>query len=146
MRRAVLLRVAPVRRDGAFERGGVVLRHVRRLRVAGHLHALGAAVLELREPRAHLYRGFAAMGAVLRKKIQAWAEGDPHRAIVAAPQKGNTAVPPCQVVCEGPVPAGRARAVTAVNVLADVALLAVFVLSCMSVVSSSYNPFIYFQF
>ena len=52
----------------------------------------------------------------------------------------------CQVVCEGPVPAGRARAVTAVNVLADVALLAVFVLSCMSVVSSSYNPFIYFQF
>ena len=82
----------------------------------------------------------------LRKKIQAWAEGDPHRAIVAAPQKGNTAVPPCQVVCEGPVPAGRARAVTAVNVLADVALLAVFVLSCMSVVSSSYNPFIYFQF
>ena len=45
----------------------------------------------------------------LRKKIQAWAEGDPHRAIVAAPQKGNTAVPPCQVVCEGPVPAGRAR-------------------------------------
>ena len=42
--------------------------------------------------------------------------------------------------------AGRARAVTAVNVLADVALLAVFVLSCMSVVSSSYNPFIYFQF
>ena len=82
----------------------------------------------------------------LRKKIQAWVEGDPHRAIVAAPQKGNTAVPPCQVVCEGPVPAGRARAVTAVNVLADVALLAVFVLSCMSVVSSSYNPFIYFQF
>lgn len=82
----------------------------------------------------------------LRKKIQAWAEGDPHRAIVAAPQKGNTAVPPCQVVCEGPVPAGRARAVTAVNVLADVALLVVFVLSCMSVVSSSYNPFIYFQF
>ena len=82
----------------------------------------------------------------LRKKIQAWAEGDSHRAIVAAPQKGNTAVPPCQVVCEGPVSAGRARAVTAVNVLADVALLAVFVLSCMSVVSSSYNPFIYFQF
>lgn len=82
----------------------------------------------------------------LRKKIQAWAEGDPHRAIVAAPQKGNTAVPPCQVVCEGSVAAGRARVVAAVNVLADAALLGVFVLSCMSVVSSSYNPFIYFQF
>lgn len=82
----------------------------------------------------------------LRKKIQAWAEGDPRRAIVAAPQKGNAAVPPCQVVLEGEVAPARARVVAAVNVLADVALLAVFVLSCMSVVSSSYNPFIYFQF
>lgn len=62
--RAVLLRVAPVRRDGAHERGGVVLRHVRCLRVARYLHAVGAAVVELREPRARVHRGVAALGAV----------------------------------------------------------------------------------
>ncbi|MCI9262895.1 MBOAT family protein [uncultured Adlercreutzia sp.] len=83
----------------------------------------------------------------LRKRLQAWAEGDPRRAVVAAPQKGNTAVPPCQAVLEAPAATpARARAVTAVNVAVDAALIAVFVLSAMSVVSSSYNPFIYFQF
>ena len=83
----------------------------------------------------------------LRKKLQAWAEGDARRAIVAAPAKGNEAVPPCQAELAAPAASpARARAVLAVNVAADVALLAVLVLSAMSVVSSSYNPFIYFQF
>lgn len=81
----------------------------------------------------------------LRKKIQAWAEGRSGK-VVAAPQKGNEAVPPCQVVLEGEGLPGRRRVVAAANVLCDIALLAVFVLSCMAVVSSSYNPFIYFQF
>ncbi|MCI8306168.1 MAG: MBOAT family protein [Enterorhabdus sp.] len=83
----------------------------------------------------------------LRKKLEAWAEGDRHRSIVAAPAKGNTAVPPCQALCEGAVVApGRARVLAVVNGLVDVSLVAVFVLSAMAVVSSSYNPFIYFQF
>ncbi|NHM15568.1 MBOAT family protein [Eggerthellaceae bacterium zg-887] len=83
----------------------------------------------------------------LRKKLEAWAEGDAHREIVAAPQKGNEAVPPCQVTLAHPAATpARARVVSAVNVAVDAALFAVFVLSCMSVASSSYNPFIYFQF
>ena len=66
---------------------------------------------------------------------------------MAAPAKGNSAVPPCQALCEGVVVApGRARVLAAVNALVDVALVAVFVLSAMAIVSSSYNPFIYFQF
>ena len=83
----------------------------------------------------------------LRKKLEAWAQGDGRRKVVAAPEKGNTAVPPCQAVLVAPAAsAGRARVVAVANVLVDVALLGVLVLSSMSVVSSSYNPFIYFQF
>ena len=82
-----------------------------------------------------------------RKKLQAWAEGDPRRRVVAAPAKGNEAVPPCEAVLEGSAASpARARAVVAVNALVDAALLAVLVLSSMSIVSSAYNPFIYFQF
>lgn len=56
-------------------------------------------------------------------------------------------MPPCQVELAAPAASpARARAVLAVNVAVDAALVAVFVLSAMSVVSSSYNPFIYFQF
>ena len=97
----------------------------------------------------------------LRKKLQAWVENDPDCKIVAAPVKGNTAVPPCQVVlpsiCTGSVDEENAvtavstltyrrRMVTAINFLVDIALLVVFLISCASIVSSSYNPFIYFQF
>ena len=83
----------------------------------------------------------------LRKKIQAWAEDDLGCAIIAAPEKGNEAVPPCQVVVSGEkVKAVRLRVVGLVNVFVDIALLIVLVLSSFSVVSSSYNPFIYFQF
>lgn len=42
--------------------------------------------------------------------------------------------------------AARRKALLLVNALVDLTLLGVFVLSCMSVASSSYNPFIYFQF
>lgn len=83
----------------------------------------------------------------IRKKIQAWAEGDSKREIIAAPEKGNAMVPPCQIMLNSSaVSISRKRAVVAVNILADVTLFAVFVLSCFSVVSSGYNPFIYFQF
>ncbi|MCI8366280.1 MAG: MBOAT family protein [Eggerthellaceae bacterium] len=82
----------------------------------------------------------------LRKKLEAWAAGDPKRAVVAAPAKGNEAVPPCEAVVPAGAAKGRARALTAVNAAVDVALLAVMALSAMSIVSSAYNPFIYFQF
>lgn len=83
----------------------------------------------------------------LRKKLQVWAEGEPHRKVVAAPVKGSEAVPSCQIVLErSAATKARARAILCVNSLVDVALLAVVVLSSMSIVSSAYNPFIYFQF
>ncbi len=82
----------------------------------------------------------------LRKKLEAWAEGDSQRAIVAAPAKGNDMVPLCAPQVVNPVDAHRARVVQFVALLADVALVVVLVLSIMSVVSGSYNPFIYFQF
>lgn len=82
----------------------------------------------------------------LRKKIEAWAEGEPNRRIVSAPVKGNESVPPCQINSESCFNARRAGVLTAINVLVDILLLTILVLSCMFVVSSGYNPFIYFQF
>lgn len=81
----------------------------------------------------------------LRKKLEAWAEGDSGRKIVAAPAKGNAMVPLCQASVPQAL-ASRKRVLFAVNVLVDVELLGIFFLSCASIVSSSYNPFIYFQF
>lgn len=82
----------------------------------------------------------------LRKRLEAWSEGRSSRGIVAAPAKGNDAVPPCEVrMSEGVLPARR-KAVVAVNAIANLGLMVVLVLSCMSIVSSGYNPFIYFQF
>ena len=82
----------------------------------------------------------------IRKHMEAWAAKKPGKGIDAAPEKGNDFVPPCEVVVpENAVPA-RARACTVVNVVCDIALFAVFMLSCMSIVSGGYNPFIYFQF
>ena len=82
----------------------------------------------------------------LRKKLEAWAEGDTCRKIIAAPEKGNAMVPPCQAEPTTCISSKRASVVVIVNTLSDLAIFAVFILSCMSVVSSGYNPFIYFQF
>lgn len=83
----------------------------------------------------------------LRKKLQAWAEGRLEEKIVAAPVKGNEAVPPCQAVLEhGPLSPARGRIITIANVMADISFLVIFILSSIAVTSSSYNPFIYFQF
>ncbi len=82
----------------------------------------------------------------IRKRFEAWLAGRPAAGIVAAPQKGNDFVPPCELVVPADVLPSRRGAATAVAILADLALLAVFALSVISVVSSSYNPFIYFQF
>lgn len=83
----------------------------------------------------------------LRKKLEAWAEGDPHRKVVAAPEKGNAMVPHCQIELAIPaVNIPRKRTIIVVNTFVDVGLFVVFVLSCFAIVSSGYNPFIYFQF
>lgn len=82
----------------------------------------------------------------LRKKLEVWAEGDSGRKVVAAPEKGNTDVPPCQARPKSYASASRARVITAVNIIADIAFLVILVLSSISIVSSGYNPFIYFQF
>ncbi len=82
----------------------------------------------------------------LRKKLEAWAEGDARRQITAAPQKGNTTVPPCQAEPTSCTSPSRARVITGANAIVDIALLVILMLSVMSIVSSGYNPFIYFQF
>lgn len=83
----------------------------------------------------------------LRKKIIAWAEGRAGQKVIAAPEKGNEGVPPCSILLAGNARTQvRSGVVVAINIAVDIALLAVFVLSAMFIVSSSYNPFIYFQF
>lgn len=86
----------------------------------------------------------------LRKRLERWGAGtrfSKDSSIVAAPEKGNNFVPPCEIdVSKQNIAAGRRRILKCVNVLVDISLFAVFVISCMSVASSSYNPFIYFQF
>lgn len=81
-----------------------------------------------------------------RKRLEAWGAGLSSEDIVAAPEKGNDFVPPCMLRVADPVSRARGRVVAAVSILADIGLLLVFVLSCISIVSGGYNPFIYFQF
>lgn len=86
----------------------------------------------------------------LRKRLERWGTGvtsSESGPIIAAPEKGNNFVPPCEIdVSRGDIVASRKIVLKCANVLVDVFLFAVFVISCMSVASSSYNPFIYFQF
>ena len=82
----------------------------------------------------------------LRMKIEAWVAFDTARGLDPAPQKGNEFVPPCAICLPEGADIRRSRIAGVVGALADVALVVVFVLSAASVVSSSYNPFIYFQF
>ena len=82
----------------------------------------------------------------IRKHVEAWAAGKSGKGIVAAPEKGNDFVPPCVLQVPDEAKGGKRAIAVTVSVVADIALLAVFILSCMSVVSGGYNPFIYFQF
>lgn len=84
----------------------------------------------------------------IRKILEAWAAGIPLKdaSIVAAPEKGNDFVPPCCIRISQGALQGRARICAAINALCDLALLCILILSCMSIVSGGYNPFIYFQF
>jgi alginate O-acetyltransferase complex protein AlgI len=86
----------------------------------------------------------------IRKRIEVWATGnngkDVHAEIIAAPERGNDFVPPCQVCIPPSATPLQTRVCVVVNIMCDLALLCVFVVSCRSVVSGGYNPFIYFQF
>lgn len=82
----------------------------------------------------------------LRKKLEAWAEGDPSKKIIAAPEKGNAMVPPCLIQPMEYESIAKKRIVSIINTFADFSYLGIFALSAMSIISSGYNPFIYFQF
>lgn len=82
-------------------------------------------------------------------EVKAWAKGCAAPRVTAAGQpcspKTLEARDLCVMECDL-ISAGRARVAAAVEVAVDAALLALFVLSCASVLAGSYNPFIYFQF
>lgn len=82
----------------------------------------------------------------LRKRLEAWAAGEDRAPEAAAPEKGNEGVPPCEAIVAAPFNRKRAHVVAVVNAACDVCLVVLAVLSCMSIVSGGYNPFIYFQF
>lgn len=82
----------------------------------------------------------------LRKHLEVWIEGKREEKIIAAPERGNDQIPPCRLVVSSPLNRNRARCGRIVEIATDVGLVLILVLSLVSVVSSSYNPFIYFQF
>lgn len=82
----------------------------------------------------------------LRKAIERWSTFEGSIKIVAAPEKGNDIVPPCEIQMTSNMPQMRKNICMGVNVAVDIALFGVFMLSCISIISGGYNPFIYFQF
>ena len=84
----------------------------------------------------------------LKERFLAWVEGRP-----ASRVREGGAADPRTLSTEGlcaldadPASPARARALAAAQVLYDVAIVALLLASCASVVSGSFNPFIYFQF
>lgn len=57
----------------------------------------------------------------VRKRLLAWAAGETGKGIIAAPEKGNDFVPPCEIVLPEDAKAARARVCMAVNVVYDIA-------------------------
>lgn len=82
----------------------------------------------------------------LRMKLEAWANGKQHHIVIAAPVKNNNMVPPCQANTSEACSESRKRLLVALNIAIDIALIFTLILSSISIVSSSFNPFIYFQF
>lgn len=82
----------------------------------------------------------------IRKRVETWAAGGGVSAVVAAPEKGNEMPPPCEIQLGADALEDRRKVAVALNVAADIGLLIVLILSCMSVAAGGYNPFIYFQF
>lgn len=84
----------------------------------------------------------------LKERFAAWAEKrEPRRVTVegTANPRSIASDSLCTFDIEPATP-GRARAVAVAGVLADIALFALLLASCSSVLSGSFNPFIYFQF
>lgn len=84
----------------------------------------------------------------LKQRFLAWVEG---RKMIDFAQDGIVNARHIQaddLCASDPKPAtpGKGRVLLVVDVLWDIALIAVFLLSVASVVSGSFNPFIYFQF
>ena len=84
----------------------------------------------------------------LRGVLFSWAEGNPRKSVIAddiANPRAIQADTLCAHECV-PITPQRAVVVRVVLVCVDIALLALMVASFASVLSGSYNPFIYFQF
>ena len=84
----------------------------------------------------------------LREALFAWVEGRPRKSIVAddiANPRAIQADTLCARTCE-PASSSKAAIARIVLVVVDIALLACMFASFASVLSGSYNPFIYFQF
>ena len=85
---------------------------------------------------------------LVKERFVAWVEGRMARSVVrdgiANPRQLSTTA--LCVLKVYPSNAGKARAFAFGCVLYDTALLVLLVLSCASIVSGSFNPFIYFQF
>lgn len=82
----------------------------------------------------------------LRKNLECWTTNTSTKKIAAAPEKENNFVPPCEITYSDSAISYRKKICYGINVLIDMALLLIFILSCSSIVSGGYNPFIYFQF
>ena len=84
----------------------------------------------------------------LKHRFLAWVEGrepgDFNKESIVNP-KHHSSVELCSVEAE-PISPSRARALAIASVAWDIALLLLLLASCASVVSGSFNPFIYFQF
>lgn len=81
----------------------------------------------------------------IRKKIEGYLQGT----IVeedAAPMKGNEHPPAVALAESARDVSSQKGLVMTISIVVDIALFALLVLSIFSVVSGSYNPFIYFQF
>lgn len=85
----------------------------------------------------------------VKERFCAWCENRPAHAVRgeggAADPRNQSASWLCTFEC-APVTHGRAVAYQVVAALCDLVLLALLLASCASIVSGSFNPFIYFQF
>ena len=84
----------------------------------------------------------------LKERLAAWAEGrEPikvREAGIASPRRLDT--PTLCVMSCNPATPTRGRVFAAMSALIDIALLVLLLTSCASIISGSFNPFIYFQF
>lgn len=82
-----------------------------------------------------------------RIRLQAWIEGGPTpKWEESAPVRGNEALPPCQLEVEAPCSRIRGAIGHVISAALDASLLGLLLVSCASISSGAFSPFIYFQF